>query len=96
VSKKAVIMKIETRSIMNKIVMVILLIALTGCSTYKSSFSCPASKGAGCTSMDKVYTMIKSGEIEKYDKKQRKCNGRRCSKANKQDDELMKILRGQK
>lgn len=58
-------------------------IAISGCSTYGSSFGCGNSKGATCMPMDKVDRLIKSGEIERYTKtKNAKCRGRNCSKKN--------------
>lgn len=43
-----------------------LLTSLSGCATYKSSFSCSDAKGAYCVSMDRVDQMIDSGEIESF------------------------------
>jgi len=81
---------------MKLIILGALLFSVSGCSSYRSSFSCPASKGASCTRMDKVYEMIKSGEIEKYDSTSKKCKGRRCAGKKREEDEIMRILRGGK
>ena len=61
---------------------------LSGCSTYSNSFSCSDSKGASCTSMDKVYGMILSGEIERFTKAKKTCRGRRC-KSSLADGEIV-------
>ena len=44
----------------------ILLLNLSACATYKSSFNCGDAKGAYCSSMDAVDQMINSGEIERF------------------------------
>ena len=54
-----------------------LLLLLSGCATYKSSFNCGDAKGAYCASMDHVDQMINSGEIENF-------NERRLNKKYKQ------------
>lgn len=61
---------------------------LSGCSTYSNSFSCSDSRGASCTSMDKVYGMILSGEIERFNRAKKNCRGRRC-KSNLADGEIV-------
>lgn len=48
-----------------------LLVTLSACSTYKSSFNCGDAQGAYCVSMDWVDQMIKSGEIERFNEQQR-------------------------
>ena len=55
----------------------VLVLALSGCATYKSSFNCGDAKGAYCASMDHVDQMINSGEIENF-------NERRLNKKYKQ------------
>jgi|JI7StandDraft_1071085.scaffolds.fasta_scaffold01086_17 hypothetical protein len=55
-----------------------LLVLVSGCSSYSSNFSCGDSKGATCMSMDKVDSLISSGEIELYTENSRKCRGRKC------------------
>lgn len=59
---------------------VILASILSACTSYKSSFSCPSSKGAHCMPMDMVDNMISNGQIEEYNEKHRKrnCNKSRC------------------
>ena len=47
-----------------------LLLTLSGCATYKSSFNCGDAKGAYCASMDRVDRMINSGEIERFNERQ--------------------------
>ena len=60
---------------------------LSSCAVYKSDFSCPDAKGANCTSIERVYQMIESGEIDEYtESKDKKCKGKNC-KANVAIDE---------
>ena len=61
-----------------------LLLILSGCSTYKSSFNCGDAKGAYCASMDRVDRMINSGEIERFNERQTT----RKYKAAKNDNEI--------
>ena len=50
----------------------ILIVNLTGCATYKSSFNCGDSKGVYCAPMDRVDQMINSGEIERFNEQSQK------------------------
>lgn len=50
----------------------ILLLNLTACATYKSSFNCGDAKGVYCASMDKVDQMINNGEIERFNEQRQK------------------------
>tara|TARA_B110000503_G_scaffold70424_1_gene109573 strand:+ start:2164 stop:2499 length:336 start_codon:yes stop_codon:yes gene_type:complete len=54
------------------IVSTILIVNLTGCATYKSSFNCGDSKGVYCAPMDRVDQMINSGEIERFNEQSQK------------------------
>ncbi|MGC0372188.1 MAG: hypothetical protein DGJ47_000895 [Rickettsiaceae bacterium] len=47
-------------------ILVLCSLSITSCAIYKSSFNCGDAEGARCISMDKVDSMIDSGEIEKY------------------------------
>lgn len=49
-----------------------LLLTLSGCATYKSSFNCGDARGAYCASMDHVDEMINSGEIERFNEQRLK------------------------
>ena len=69
----------------------ILSLTLGGCGTYKSSFNCGDSKGAYCASMDTVYLMIKSGEIERFNEPLQK----KRYKALKDSNELTPRLKPQ-
>lgn len=69
----------------------ILSLTLGGCGSYKSSFSCGDSMGANCTSMDRVYLMIKSGEIERYNEKRQT----RQYKVSKDSKELLPRVKSQ-
>lgn len=51
---------------------------LSSCSSYRSSFACPSSKGASCMPMDMVDGMISNGQIEEYNEKHRR---RHCNKS---------------
>ena len=42
---------------------IVMILLLTGCSSYKSSFECRANGGVGCKSVSKVYGMIDKGEL---------------------------------
>lgn len=67
-----------------------LVIVLSGCSTYRSSFSCGDARGASCMSMERVGLMIESGEIEEYTAAKRRCRGRRCKGIeNNREEHLM-------
>jgi hypothetical protein len=50
----------------------ILLMNLSACATYKSSFNCGDARGAYCASMDAVDQMINSGEIERFNELRQK------------------------
>lgn len=43
-----------------------LLILLSSCVSYKSTFGCPDANGARCMPIDKIDKMITSGEIERF------------------------------
>lgn len=49
-----------------------MLLNLTACATYKSSFNCGDSKGVYCAPMDRVDQMINSGEIERFNEQRQK------------------------
>ena len=56
-----------------------LLLTLSGCATYKSSFNCGDAKGAYCASMDHVDQMINSGEIERFNEQRLKQKHKRAN-----------------
>lgn len=60
----------------------VLILVLSGCSTYRSGFSCGEAKGANCLSMDKVDGLISSVEIERFNDSRNlsKCKGSKCKK----------------
>jgi hypothetical protein len=72
---------------LGKQVLVLALVALTlsGCSTYGSAFSCGDARGAKCLAMDEIDQLISSGAIETYtnssEKKKKRCRGG-CHNAN--------------
>ena len=49
-----------------------MLMSLSSCATYKSSFNCGDSKGVYCAPMDAVDQMINSGEIERFNEQRQK------------------------
>lgn len=49
----------------------VLVMSLTACSTYKTSFNCGDAQGAYCRSMDHVDQMINSGEIERFNEQRK-------------------------
>ncbi len=67
--------------IKKKLLIVMLLPLLTSCATYNSSFACGDARGAACTSMDNVYRMIVSGEIERFNTAKKNCRGRKCKRS---------------
>lgn len=69
---------------LKKMIVVSLLLGLSGCGTYRSSFNCGDAKGAYCASMDHVDQMIKSGEIERFNELRQN----KKYKALKNDNEL--------
>jgi hypothetical protein len=63
---KTSMIKIRVNQIATSLINSVLLLTLSGCATYKSSFNCGDAKGAYCASMDRVDQMINSGEIERF------------------------------
>lgn len=62
------------------ILIILVMWQLSGCSVYKSSFSCGDAMGAKCYAMDYVDRMISSGEIDRFNETYQKCKGRKCRK----------------
>lgn len=73
-------------------------VSLVGCATYDSAFSCGDAKGANCTSMDRVYTMIESGEIERFNesRKKKQSRGRGKNRVKSSSDILLEPVVHQK
>lgn len=63
-----------------------LLVLVSSCSSYSSNFSCGDSKGANCLPMDRVDSMISSGEIELYTNGVGRCRGRNCHGSSKNEE----------
>lgn len=61
----------------------LVVLSVSGCKTYGSSFGCPDAPGASCLPMDAVDRLIASGEIERYDGSidKKKCRGKKCAEA---------------
>ena len=66
------IMPMQITRLIKIIASTILLLNLTACATYKSSFNCGDSKGVYCAPMDRVDQMIDSGEIERFNEQRQK------------------------
>jgi hypothetical protein len=64
-----------------------LLLLISGCATYKSSFNCGDAKGAYCASMDHVDQMINSGEIENFN--EQRLNKKYKQKSDNKDDNIL-------
>lgn len=62
------------------IMLAAVVVLLSSCTGYKSSFGCPSSKGANCMPMDMVDSMISNGQIEEFNEKYKKkhCNKNSC------------------
>ena len=58
--------KSPTWQSMWKLITITLLMSVSSCSTYKSSFTCGNARGVECASMDRVDYMIQNGEIERF------------------------------
>lgn len=58
--------------IIKTLIITTMLLNLTACATYKSSFNCGDSKGVYCAPMDRVDQMINSGEIERFNEQRQK------------------------
>lgn len=54
-----------------QLIAISLVMSLTACSTYKTSFNCGEAQGAYCRSMDHVDQMINSGEIERFNEQRK-------------------------
>ena len=69
---------------------------LSSCASYKTSFSCGDAEGASCISMDRVDLMIQNGEIERFNEQTLQDNAKPSKKEirkNNQDAPLP-ILKG--
>ena len=66
------IMPMQITTLSKIIISTILLLNLTACATYKSSFNCGDSKGVYCAPMDRVDQMIDSGEIERFNEQRQR------------------------
>jgi len=62
---------------MSKIIFTLAVtLALSGCSSYSSSFSCPDAKGLNCLPMRLVDQKIDNGEVKELE--QFNCRGKKC------------------
>lgn len=70
----------NTKRLLQTIMMLIVGVSIVSCSTYPSRFKCGDAKGLGCTMLHEVDAQIDSGQIEEvYKVKNKKCSGRKCS-----------------
>ena len=76
--------------------MLLSIVILSSCASYKTSFSCGDAEGASCISMDRVDLMIQNGEIERFNEqtlKDREKPSKKDISKNNQDAPLP-ILKG--
>lgn len=66
-----------TTKLIQTIIMLIVGISITSCSTYPNKFKCDDARGLGCTMLSAVDKQIDSGEIKEAYKK-KKCKGSSC------------------
>ncbi|MBP7189649.1 MAG: hypothetical protein KA998_00165 [Rickettsiaceae bacterium] len=59
--------------------LVIMQSFMTACSSYHSSFSCPEARGGRCLPIDKIDSLISSGEIEEIIGIDDECFKGKCS-----------------
>jgi hypothetical protein len=65
--------------ILRKILFVVMLLGLVGCSSYGSSFSCHDANGLNCLPLSMVDKQIDSGKIAEIELKEKtKCSSTRC------------------
>lgn len=67
-----------------RILVILMLLPIAGCSTYPNRFKCGDAKGLGCTMLHEVDMQIDSGQIEeaykdKSNSKRKNCRGKYCS-----------------
>lgn len=62
----------------------LMLFALSACSTYPSKFKCADSRGLGCTMLSNVDKQIDSGEIQEVYLTKPKCRGKNCPLSDKE------------
>lgn len=70
------------------LILTVLVLTLSGCSTYGSSFACGDARGAKCRPMDEIDQLISSGAIETYTKVRdgSKCRGVVCQDTTRLED----------
>ena len=71
-----------TKRLGQTIIMLVVSLSITSCSTYPSKFKCGDARGLGCTMLHEVDKQIDSGQIEEAYKdknKDKKCRGKTCS-----------------
>lgn len=72
-------------NIAKKISYISLILILSGCSVYKSSFDCPAKKGVGCESVSKVNELVDDDRVDEFIEEQQVRKGSKkcgCSSGN--------------
>ena len=70
--------KSSIKNLVTKTLTFSLLLMLTGCKIYGTSFGCPNARGLPCMSMSEVDKRISSGEIEEVSAAP--CKGRSCAR----------------
>ena len=72
-------------------ILILTLISISGCSTYKNKFNCSEARGLGCTMIRDIDQQIDSGQIEEaYKNKKKKCRGRNCTRNGTVAQELLR------
>ena len=77
-------------------IMLLSIVILSSCASYKTSFSCGDAEGASCISMDRVDLMIQNGEIERFNEQTLKDNAKPSKKeiSKNNQDAPLPILKG--
>jgi hypothetical protein len=52
---------------MKRSYLILVLVTLSGCSSYSETFDCPAGKGVGCKSLSRVNQMVETGDLPHKD-----------------------------
>lgn len=65
--------------------MLLVVVSISGCSTYSSHFGCPDARGLNCMPVSVVNEQIDSGKIESVTNHKKKCKGGRCGAQNQDD-----------
>ena len=73
---------------MQKLLITIVIMVLSGCSSYNNAFECKAGKGVNCISVSKINNMVDSGIFSEAEK-----NSAKNSAKNKIKKETIKVAK---